>query len=109
MALGPSCASGTRELRLAFEGEEGVVVPLPAAPVELSDAEIDRGFRMLAQDPQLIALFRQPREAGLHLLPASYVTADAFVPGYNQLCAARGGPADCLDLLRDGAFDTDDR
>src|SRR6185436_8234017 len=56
-----------------------------------------------------IAFFRQPPSPGLHLLPASYVLGDAFVPGYHQLCAARGGPADCLDLLPDGAFDADDR
>src|SRR6185369_8871362 len=82
---------------------------LPAAPVELSDDELAQGFRTLAQDPQLIAFFRQPEGSGLHLLPASYELGDAFVPGYNQLCAARGQPADCLGSLGDGSFDTDDR
>jgi hypothetical protein len=118
LALGPSCATAQRQqLRLAFidgsdgasEEDQGVVEPLPAEPVNLSDAELAQGFRTLAQDPQLIAFFRQPEGSGLHLLPASYVLGDAFVPGYNQLCAARGQPTDCLSLLGDGAFDTDDR
>jgi hypothetical protein len=43
------------------------------------------------------------------LLPAAYLQGDAFVPGYRELCAGRGQQADCLDLLRDGAFDSDDR
>lgn len=119
LALGPSCATASRQgqLRLAFidesggasEEDQGVVEPLPAEPVELTDAELAQGFRTLAQDPQLIAFFRQPPDTGLHLLPASYVLGDAFVPGYGQLCASRGKPADCLGLLGDGAFDTDDR
>src|SRR4051812_43263372 len=119
LALGPSCATVSRQgqLRLALidesggasEEDQGVVEPLPAEPVELTDAEIAEGFRTLARDPQLIAFFRQPENTGLHLLPASYVLGDAFVPGYGQLCASRGQPADCLSLLGDGAFDTDDR
>jgi len=118
LVLGPSCAGTQRDLRLAFlDGadpaasgdDEGVVEPEPAPQVELSDAEVAEGFRTLARDPQLIAFFRQPEGTGLHLLPASYVIGDAFVPGYNQLCAGRGQPADCLGLLGDGGFDTDDR
>jgi len=119
LALGSSCVTASRQgqLRLAFidesggasEEDQGVVEPLPAEPVELTDAEIAEGFRTLARDPQLIAFFRQPESTGLHLVPASYVLGDAFVPGYNQLCASRGQPADCLGLLGDGAFDTDDR
>src|SRR3954466_15770854 len=119
LALGPSCATASRQgqLRLAFidesggasEGDQGVVEPLPSEPVELTDAEIAQGFRTLARDPQLIAFFRQPENTGLHLLPASYVLGDTFVPGYGQLCASRGQPSDCLGLLGDGAFDTDDR
>jgi len=116
LALGPSCASAQRGLRLAFldgsgtsEEDEGVVEPEPAPLIELSDAEVVEGFRTLARDPQLIAFFRQPEGTGLHLLPASYVLGDAFVPGYSQLCASRGQAADCLSLLGDGAFDTDDR
>ena len=109
LALGPSCARTRQELRLAFDEEEGFVTPLPAPAVELSDAEVADGFRLLARDPQLIALFRQPEGATLRLLPASYTLGDAFAPGYQQLCASRGDPADCLSLLQDGAFDTDDR
>jgi hypothetical protein len=109
IAFGSSCAGGSRDLRLRFDGEEGVVAPLPAGPVELSDAEIDLGFRTLARDPQLIALFRQPEGSGLHLLPVAYLQGDAFVPGYRQLCADRGQQADCLGLLGDGAFNADDR
>ena len=50
LALGPSCATAPRQqLRLAFidgsdgtgEEDQGVVEPLPADPVELSDAELD--------------------------------------------------------------------
>src|SRR5262245_46676213 len=94
LALGPACATAPpRQIRLAFidgssgasEEDEGVVEPLPAEPLKLSDAELAQGFRTLAQDPQLIALFRQPEGTGLHLLPASYVLGDAFVPGYNEL------------------------
>src|SRR4051812_13931524 len=119
LALGPSCATASRQeqLRLAFidesggvsEEDQGVVEPLSVESVELTDAEITEGFRTLARDPQLIAFFRQPENTGLHLLPASYVLGDTFVPGYNQLCAARSQPVDCLGLLGDGAFDTDDR
>jgi len=120
LALGPACATTPpqrQQLRLAFidgsdgasEEDQGVVEPLPAETVELSYAELAQGFRTLAQDPQLIALFRQSADTGLHLLPASYVLGDAFVPGYSNLCASRGQPADCLGLLGDGAFDTDDR
>ena len=119
LALGPSCVTASRQgqLRLAFidesggagEEDQGVVEPLSAEPVELSDAEIADGFRTLSRDPRLIAFFRQPADTGLRLLPASYVLGDAFVPGYSQLCASRRQPADCLGLLGDGGFDTDDR
>jgi len=119
LATGPSCATTAprQQLRLAFldgagaasEEEQGVVAPEPAPIVELSDAEVAEAFRTLARDPRLIAFFRQPEVRGLHVLPASYVLGDAFVPGYHQLCATRGQPADCLGLLGDGAFDTDDR
>src|SRR3954466_15638367 len=76
LALGPSCATASRQgqLRLAFvdesggasEEDQGVVEPLPAEPVELTDAEIADGFRTLARDPQLIAFFRQPENTGVH-------------------------------------------
>src|SRR3954470_17253427 len=74
LALGPSCATAPRQqLRLAFidgsDGtsvqDQGVVEPLPAEPVELSDAELAQGFQALAQDPQLIAFFRHPDGTGL--------------------------------------------
>src|SRR5512140_2088727 len=90
LALQPSCATTTprQQLRLAFldgdsdasEEDQGVVAPEPAPIVELSDAEVAEGLRMLARDPQLIAFFRQPEGTGLHLVPASYVLGDAFVP-----------------------------
>ena len=119
LAMGPSCATTAprQQLRLAFldgddgasEEDQGVVDAAPAPIIELSDAEVAEGFRALARDPRLIAFFRQPEGMGLHLVPASHVLGDAFVPGYHQLCATRGQPADCLGLLGDGAFDTDDR
>jgi len=117
LALGPACATAPRQLRLSFldgagaAGDEdlGVVESLPVKPVELSDAEVAEGFRTLARNPQLIAFFRQQAGTDFHLLPASYVLGDAFVPGYNQLCASRRQSGDCLDLLGDGSFDTDDR
>src|SRR5205823_1825294 len=61
------------------------------------------------QDAELIAFFNRPAGARLHLVPASLTLDDPFVPGYQRLCSSRGKSPDCLNLLQDGSFSTDDR
>src|SRR5262249_1583993 len=76
---------------------------------DVSEADFKRAIARLSQDAELVALFSRPKGTRLHLVPASFTMDDAFVPGYQRLCATCGKPPDCLDLLQDRSFDPDDR
>jgi hypothetical protein len=84
------------------------VTPQDAPVVDVPEGDFRSALRRLSQDAELIA-FLSPPGPRLRLVPASFTPEDPFTSGYRQLCAARGKPADCLELLGDGVFGADDR
>src|SRR3954469_21304427 len=109
LALGPSCVRAPRQVRLELDQREVIIALQDAPVVEVSEVDFHHALARLSQDPEMIAFFNRPASPRLRLMPASFTQEDPFVSGYRQLCAARGKPTDCLELLQDGVFDADDR